>query len=243
MNNITNPQGGSIFFSDKPYDGNIRYMNDKAKKIMDLGWKARENLEFDKAEKLLNEAKTLFEESADWFNVTEVLNHLAYTEKLKAVHHNLEGMKYAKQSEKIAEEHLSKKTSVLRALMSLADSAGLFEQALKWGYACLEEMSDPLPKSDILSHIATFQLRTGNILEAEVTISEAEALMDKHLSEGSEPHLSIWRSKILATKGLILYNKGDTGEAKKYLTKALDLATEKDLKTRQAQIKSVMELF
>jgi len=46
---------------------------------MEQGWRAREALDFDTAERLLNDAKALFEKSDDWFNVTECLNHLAYT--------------------------------------------------------------------------------------------------------------------------------------------------------------------
>jgi len=218
-------------------------MNEDAKKIMEEGWKARENLEFEKAEKLLNQAMALFEKNDDWFNVTEALNHLAYTEKLKAVHHNLKGMEYAKKSERIAKEHFTKKVLILRALMSLANSSGLFEQALKWGYECLEEFSKPLPRSDILSHIATFQLRTGKLSEAEKVINEAESLMEQHFDEENEPHRSIWKSKILATKGLILYNKDDIKGARKYLKEALDIAEKQDLKTRVAEIKAMMELF
>ena len=36
---------------------------------MEQGWKTRENLNFDEAEYLLHEAKTLFEQEKDWFNV------------------------------------------------------------------------------------------------------------------------------------------------------------------------------
>ncbi len=218
-------------------------MNENAKNLMEEGWKARENLEFEKAEKLLNEAKALFETSGDWFNVTEATNHLAYTEKLKAVHHNLKGMRYAKDSEETAIEHSTKKVLVLRTLMSLANSAGLFEQALKWGYKCLSEFTKPLPKADILSHIATFQLRTGKLVDAEKTINDAELLMDNHLEEEQEPHRSIWRSKILATKGLILYNRGETESAKEYLKNALDVAKKHNLKTRITEIETIMELF
>ena len=100
-----------------------------------------------------------------------------------------------------------------------------------------------MPKADILSHIATFQLRTGKLVDAEKTINEAELLMDNHLEEEQEPHRSIWRSKILATKGLILYNKGETESAKENLTNALDVAKKQNLKTRITEIETIMELF
>jgi tetratricopeptide (TPR) repeat protein len=218
-------------------------MNEDPKILMEEGWKAREDLEFEKAERLLNQALKIFEESEDWFNVTESLNHLAYTEKLKAVHHNLRGMEYAEESRGVAETHSTKKIMVLRALMSLADSAGLFELALKYGHECLSEISKPLHKADVLCHIATFQLRTGQLAEAEETIKEAELLMEQHINEEKEPHLSIWKSKILATKGLILYNKGDKEEAKRFLSEALDIAKKQNLKTRVAQIDAILGLF
>jgi tetratricopeptide (TPR) repeat protein len=218
-------------------------MNKNAKEIMEEGWKARENLEFERAEKLLNEAMILFEEAGDWFNVTEALNHLAYTEKLRAVHHNLKGMEIAKKSKEISEKHGTKKALILRTLMSLADSAGLYEQALKWGHACLVEFPKPLPKADILSHVATFQLRTGNLFEAEKSINEAEDLMKSGWDQEFEPHRSIWKSKILVTKGLILYNKNDLDEARKYLTEALSIAERNNLKTRVPEIKEIMNLF
>lgn len=218
-------------------------MSRDAKVLMEKGWKARENLEFEKAEKLLSEALMIFEETGDWFNVTEALNHLAYTEKLKAVHHNLKGMEFAKRSMETADKHETKKVLVLRTLMSLANSAGLYEQALKWGNGCLAEFSKPMPKADVLSHIATFQLRTGNLSEAEKSIHKAESLMEEGWEQEAEPHRSIWKSKILATKGLILYNKNDLSEAKKYLTEALSIAEKNDLKTRIAEIKEILNLF
>ncbi len=218
-------------------------MNEDAKKIMEDGWKARENLEFDKAEELLSKALKIFETNEDWFNVTECLNHLAYTEKLRSVHHNLKGMDYAKKAEAVSIEHNTKKLLVLRALMSLANSAGLFEQALKWVNESLALQTKPLPQADLLSHKATFQLRTGKLLDAELTINEAEKLMESHIDEEQEPHRSIWKSKILATKGLILYNNNKTDEAKKYLKEALKIAKAQNLKTRISEINALVEIF
>ncbi|MFA6982116.1 MAG: hypothetical protein WC243_03790 [Patescibacteria group bacterium] len=218
-------------------------MTKDAKQLMEEGWKAREGLEFETAEKLLNEAKVIFEQEGNWFDVTETLNHLAYSEKLKAIHHNLEGMKLAKEAGELATLHSTNKVLVLRALMSLANSAGLFEQALKWGYECLTLFDKPAPRADVLSHIATFQLRTGKLDEAEVTISEAETLLDEGFEGEREPHRSIWKSKILMTKALIMYNKGNLTEGKVCIEEALKIADTQNLKTRTEEIKSVIEIF
>jgi len=214
-----------------------------SKKLMETGWKARENLEFKKAETLLNEAKTIFENEGDWFNVTETLNHLAYTEKLRAGNHNRKGMQYVKDAERIATEHSTKKALVLRTLMSLASSAGLFEQGLKWGDESLQYFTKPAIKADILSHIATFQLRTGMLAKAESTIDEAEELMKDTDNQVDEPHKSIWKTKILLTKALILYNKGSLNEAKVCVEKARKIAEEQNLKTRLKEIEAIGELF
>jgi tetratricopeptide (TPR) repeat protein len=211
--------------------------------LMEEGWKARENLDFNKAEKLLIEAKEMFEKVGDWFNVTEALNHLAYTEKLKAIHHNLKGMAYAKEAKRISEGHSTRKELVLRALMSLANSSGLYEQALRWGKECLKYFPGSASRADILSHIATFQLRTGYLAEAEKTINEAELLIDQGYEQEREPHRSIWKSKVLFTKALILFNKNTVREAKEYADRAYQIAKEQDLKTRQKEIQEIMELF
>jgi len=213
------------------------------KKLMEAGWKARENLEFEKAKKLLSEAKTIFENEEDWFNVTETLNHLAYTEKLEAGTHNLKGMQYAKDAEKIALEHSVKKALILRALMSLANSTGLFEQGLKWGNESLEYFTNPVVRADILSHVATFQLRTGMLVKAEGTINEAEKLMENTDNHVDEPHKSIWKTKILLTKALILYNRNSLDEAKVYVERAGEIAEEQNLKTRITESNSIRELF
>jgi len=217
--------------------------DNKAKELMEQGWKAREELDFEKADKLLKEARVLFEKEKDWFNVTEAINHLAYSEKLKAVHHNLQGLHLAKGAEKIANDHSVRKHLVLRALMSLANSAGNFEAALKYGEEALKFYDKPLPRADILSHIATFQLRTGKMSKAEKTIEEAMKLCEEGFSLESEPHRSIWKSKILLTKGLILYNKGELDGAKELGQEALKLAESQDLKTRIEEIKKFLELF
>ncbi len=219
-------------------------MNEQAKNLMEEGWKARENLEFDKAEKLLNEALELFENNEDWFNVTETLNHLVYTQKLRAVHHIKNGLELAEKSESIATQHDTKKSLILRAQLSMASAAGLFEHALKLSYECLNETSKPLAKADMLSHIATFKLRTGNILEAENTINEAEAMfmVTENWEQEREPHRSTWKSRMVATKGLILYNKGSIEDAKKHFLDALEIAQQNDLKTRVIEIQELLKL-
>jgi len=218
-------------------------MLEEAKKKMEEGWKARENLEFDKAEKLLLEAKEIFEKNEDWFNVTETLNHLSYNEKLKAVHSNLRGMKFAKNAEELAGKYTVKKGSILRALISLSSSAGLYEQALKYAKDALDQTVKPMSKADLLSHAAVFYLRTGNINSALDSINEAEELMKNHFEEEGEPQRSIWKSKVLATKGLILYNLNDLENAKQYMTEAYKLALKQNLKTRMAEISAQLELF
>jgi len=131
----------------------------------------------------------------------------------------------------------------LRTLMSLASSAGLFEQGLKWGNESLQHVTNPAMKADILSHIATLQLRTGMLSNAESTIDEAEKLIGDAEDHVDEPHRSIWKTKILSTKALILYNKGSLNEAKGYVEKALEIAEKQNLKTRIKTIKSIKELF
>jgi len=164
---------------------------EKAKNIMEKGWKAREILKFKKAEKLLYKANKMFEEESDWFNVTEALNHLAYNEKLKAVHHNLKGMKYAEESEKIANLYKTDNMLVLRALMSLGNSSGQYEKALKWAAKALPLFTKDTDKADIKSHIALFQLRTGQKDKALNTIEQAESLMKNGYTTEGEPHRSI----------------------------------------------------
>lgn len=225
------------------YNFSMSDKNQKARKLMDKGWRLREDLEFEEAEKLLNEAKELFEEDEDWFNVTEALNHLAYSEKLRAVHSSLRGLELAEQSLGVAEEHGTKKTLVLRALMSLANSAGAFEKALKYGLEALPLFRTPADKADILSHIATFYLRTGRPDEAEKHIEMAKEEFEKGRNDVDDPHRTIWETKIMLTESVILYNKGDTDEAKKLGERALGMANKAGLKTRSAEIKTFLELF
>jgi tetratricopeptide (TPR) repeat protein len=212
---------------------------DEAKTLMEHGWKARENLEFDQAEKLLAEAKQIFEENGDWYNVTECLNHLAYSYKLRAVHNNLQGLELAKQAEALAIKHSTKKTSVLRALLSLANSSGLFEQARMYCTEALALQGKPAPKADLMVHLALIEMRTGNLTKALQTVNEAEQLLLDNFETERDPHRSIWLTNVYGTKAVILYNQNELDQAKNYLAKALEIATDKDLKTR---VKTLKEL-
>jgi tetratricopeptide (TPR) repeat protein len=175
--------------------------------------------------------------------VTECLNHLAILEKLKAVHHNLYGMHYAEEANVLATEHNTERKLVLRALMSLANSAGLFEKALKWGREALPLFTKDADKADILAHIATFELRTGDIETAVKTIEEAKTLMEKGYETQGEPHRSIWKSKILLTKAIILFNSGDNRTAKECFEEGYEIAKKQNLKTRIAKAEALKPLF
>lgn len=210
---------------------------------MEKGWKAREDLKFKEAEKLLKEARKLFEQEKDWFNVTEAMNHLAYLKKTQSVHHNLEGLDISQEAAKVADKHNIKKLFVLRALMSLASSAGNFERALNYGMEALPLYKKPADRADILSHIATFQLRTGKMKEAQKTIKEAESLFKKGKKDVGEPHRTIWESKMMLTKAMIMYNKGSEKKSKKMAEKALGLAKKHGLKTRIKEIEAFLEVF
>jgi len=231
------------FVFEEQYETSAKIIVNEVKNIMNLGWQAREALHFPKAYGLLNFSKTVFESINDWYNVTECLNHLAYTHKLEGVHHSVEGLKEAELSEQVALTNNTKKGSVYRALMSLASSAGNFELALKYSLQCLNETSKPLPQADVLSHIATFYMRTGNLTEAENTIIKAETLYKDNYSKEEEPHRSIWHTRILFTKAIILFNKGNKEESKKILLEALEIANKQSLATRQVEINNLLKLF
>lgn len=221
-------------------------MNEKieaAKLEMEQGWKLREALKFDESEELLNKAAAAFLEESDWSNYTEALNHLAYLYKLKGLQIALKGMDVAQKSLTTAKEHNGKIVLPLRAALSVTSFAGNFELALKYCEQAIALFEKPMPKADMLSHKATFLLRTGKIEDAWNIILEAEDLCNKHWEEEREPHRSIWLTKILLVKALILYNKGSVTEAKEIALKAQSLAQEKDLKTRLDESKSFLQLF
>lgn len=215
----------------------------KAKELMERGWKTREDLDFENAEKLLNEAKDIFEEEEDWFNVTECLNHLAYGEKIRVVHSASKGLELAEEALKTVEEHGTEKVLVLRALLSLSAAAANYERALRYAEEVLDLFDESAAKADILASYASFQLRTGNIEGAKKTINEALSMLGKYWEVEREPHRSIWKVGALKIKAEILYNSGDIEESKKVVEEALEIAKDKDLKTRIVQTETFLSLF
>jgi tetratricopeptide (TPR) repeat protein len=207
-----------------------------AKKLMADGWKAREKLDFELAEKFLTEAKTLFEHENDWYNVTECLNHLAYNEKLKAEQQVSKALAYNKEADSVSNAHNTKKAAVLRAQMSVETSAGLYEAGLAHAQEALKLTDTAQPRADILAHLALFQLRTAHLADAEKAILEAEKLFQEAPEQVQEPHKSIWWTKLLATKALIYFNKGNANEAKAIVETALEIANKNDLKARITEL-------
>ena len=214
-----------------------------AKKLMEEGWKAREALDFDTAEKLLTRAKETFTAEEDWFNLTEALNHLAYTKKLRGATYINEGFEIAQESINLARKYKVNLPSPLRAALSLANAIGNFELEIKYCQEAVALMKASMFKADLMSHLALCLLRTGKVDEAEKIVVEAEELFKKNWEEEREPHRSIWKCKMLRTKGLILYNKGNLAAAKKLGEEAKQLAVEKDLKVRIVEAENFLALF
>ncbi|OGC50637.1 hypothetical protein A2716_03045 [candidate division WWE3 bacterium RIFCSPHIGHO2_01_FULL_40_23] len=237
--NLANVGVEVLKYNDTKMNEKLKY----AKKIMEEGWKAREALEFEKAEKLLNEALKIFEEEGDHFNLIEATDHLAYSKKLKGLVLINEGLNLSIEALKTADERGMERALPLRAIMSLANAFGNFEVALKYCEEALPLFDKSMPKADILSHKATFLLRTGHIREAGRVIDEALKLCEKNWEKEREPHRSIWKSKALLTKGLILYNRKKLKEAREYGEEAKKLAQKKDLKTRLIEINLFLDLF
>lgn len=215
----------------------------ESKEKMKQGWIAREAHEFQEAHRLLQEALEDFKEDNDWFNVTECLNHLAYSEKIQAVLHLDKGLNLAEESLDLAEDNNVKKAHIYRALLSLTTASCQFEKTLIYGEKCLALYDDPLNRADVLSHMARAQLRTGDIAVAKETIETALNLLEENSSNAEEPHLSIWKASALITKGFVLYNLGKISEARKIGRAALELAQKADLKTRHKQALQFLKLF
>ena len=213
------------------------------KQIMEQGWKAREALDFETADKLLNQAKNIFEKNEDWFNVTECLNHLAYTQKLRAVVELDKGFKLISEATEIAKSKNTKEFLILRASMSLLDAKGNYEKAKIIAEQLLEKAEKPNVKADFLSHLATFNLRTGNINKAKELIAQADKFMQDSEDIEKDPVKSIWKCKILLTKALVEYNNQSFDQARKLAKEALVLAKEKGLKTRFNQAEELLELL
>ncbi|KKS17454.1 MAG: hypothetical protein UU77_C0002G0014 [candidate division WWE3 bacterium GW2011_GWC1_41_7] len=214
-----------------------------AKELMENGWKHREELKFGEAETLLEQAKTIFMENEDWFNYTETLNHLAYLHKLKASQELQIAEKFATESYNTAREKGSKEIHALRAVISILESRGMFENAIPYTKKYIELQGGPGSKGDIESHLANFLLRTGKSEEALETVNKAIANIEAGWESEREPHRSVWKSKALTVKALILFNSGQKEEALKLVDEAWELAKEQKLITRLSQIKSVREMI
>lgn len=215
----------------------------KAKELMEDGWKAREDLDFDQAEQLLSEARTIFEEEGDWFNVTECLNHLAYMHRLIALRASLKGVEMAEASRKIAIDKKTKEVNTTRALMSTTGLAGEYERACKYAEGYLKIQESPAPRGDVEASLARFLLRTGKLDEAYKMIEKALSDLAEGWDEESFPHKAIWKSGALLTKALILYNMEDSGQARQLAREALEIAKEHKLKTRKLEAERFLDFL
>lgn len=218
-------------------------MEKSAKELMEQGWQAREAHDFDKAEKLLEQAYSIFIEQNDYFNATECLNHLGETQKIKAIVILEKAKKYVEDSFDLAKEKGSKIDLVLRAFMSVYATSGDYEAGLPYLQDLLSRTGNPANRADYLSHLATYQMRMGDVTSAKISIDEAEGLIEEGWDSEREPHRSIWKTRILMTKSLVLYNMGDFENARNYAEKAVDIAREKDLKTRITQAENLLKIF
>ncbi len=208
---------------------------------MERGWKARESLDFELAETLLKEAKSLFAQAKDWYNVTECLNHLAYTYKMQSDQLLNQGIAATQEAESISATRKTKPASVLRAKISLLSAKGLYEEALKTAHQLLKTVDRPANKADVFQHIAMYELRTGHLTQAKKSIAKAEYLLAQGWEEEREPHRSIWKVSILLTKGLIYHNLRNPIEAKKCGKESLIIATTNNLQARAAQAEAFMK--
>jgi tetratricopeptide (TPR) repeat protein len=218
-------------------------MKKSAKQLMEQGWHAREDLRFEEAEDLLNQAYALFIEQEDYFNATECLNHLASTYKLRVGKLMQESINCAEKSLKLSKEKETRSDLVLRELMSVYAAAGQYEWGLPYLQELLDKTEKPANKADYLSHLATFQMRMGDLVSAHTAIIEAEELLEKGWDDEREPHRSIWKVRIILTKALILYNMEDLDRAQGCAHEALAIAKKENLKTRTTQAESVLALF
>ncbi len=214
-----------------------------AKKMMEDGWKAREDLRFDEADKLLTDAKDIFEKNNDWYNVTECLNHLAYNDKLKAQKNLNFGLEKVTDALAISKEHSTKELSIYRAQMSVLSALGNFEESLKIAKKLLSLTTKPANQADILTHIATFELRTGKLNESQESLKMAASLLQNAWKEEREPHRSIWKTSILITESLVLYNLGKLDDSRNIANEALLLSQSQNLKTRINQVLQILAML
>ncbi|PIR43318.1 hypothetical protein COV24_03270 [candidate division WWE3 bacterium CG10_big_fil_rev_8_21_14_0_10_32_10] len=214
------------------------------KQLMEQGWKARENLEFEKAEQLLNTAKKMFEEQKDFYNISECLNHLSILKKMQGGILIQKSVELAEESLKINEEHNTKAILSHRALASSLKTLGAFEQAEKHINTVVEDMKEnSAARADMRADLALNFLRRGNIQNA----TEQIELAKKELEEGWEaermPHKMIWKTKILMYQSLVEYNKGNKEKSKEWAVEAQKLAKEYNLKTRLKETELLLSLF
>lgn len=210
---------------------------EKAKVLLEEGWKARENLDLPTARVKLQESQRIFEEAGEFRLVTESLNHRAYTEKLDATQHAALGLELAMESERVALEHGTEVVLIYRAIMSCAETANFHELGLQYANKMLPLLKKPVLQGDLYSHIATFEMRTGNLEQANQTIEKGLALLQEGWETEREPHRTIWLLRAHMAKALITYNGGNRDGAIDILQKAKDsIQGREDLKARAQQI-------
>ena len=214
------------------------------KQLMEEGWKSRENLNFEQAEKKLTKAKKLFEEQEDFYNASECLNHLSILKKMRGMELLREAVRLGLESLKLNEEKGNKTILSKRAVASSLKTLGEFEKAEKYIKAVVENMKEnSTARSEMRTDLAFNLMRRGKINEAKEQIELAQ----KELEEGWEnerfPHKVIWKTKLLNYRSLIEYNLGNIDIAKELAEEMHKLAKENDLKTRLEEAKSLLELF
>lgn len=215
---------------------------EEAKVLMEEGWQSRENHDFETAEEKLQTARTVFHDSGAYWEETEALNHLAYNEKLQAMQHAQKALDLAMESVEIAEEKGTEAGSAYRAVVSTAESLGLFETALTYANKMLEATTKAAIKGDLLSHIATLEMRTGKLDQAKDTIEQAIALIQDGWESEREPHRTIWHLRALIANALITYNRGNRDGALEILENAKTrVEGREDVKSRVQQIEMLLK--
>ena len=94
------------------------------KQLMEEGWKAREDLHFEEAEKKLTQAKKLFEEQEDFYNASECLNHLSILKKMRGMELLREAVRLGLESLKLNEEKGNKTILSNRVVASSLKTLG-----------------------------------------------------------------------------------------------------------------------
>lgn len=219
------------------------YMEKDPQKLMEQGWKAREDYRFPESEKLLTQAYNLFLSQGDYLNASECLNHLAYLYKTISFTNANLAKDHAQKALKLCQKHHIKDTLAFRANSSVYKYAGNFEKAEKYLLKFLEKETHPAPRADILGDLAFITMRRGNIQKAQEIINEALGELEKGWEDERMPHKMIWKTKLLMYKSLILYNLDDKVEARKLAQEAQKLAKDNNLKMRLAESQELLKLF